>query len=151
MSGWNRRALIFFIVLCALVPFSLVIATLAGYAHQNPYFEIVSDYRPYILLLAIIFAVPVIILWRAQVWRRLSSFCLGCLALVIAINAWGVLPWLLARPAPKMASASGTKVKCLAFNVESSNQRFADVRAFVQSEAPDIAMFCEADAKTPWP
>jgi len=135
------------IVLAFLSVFFLSV-TFAGYASQNLYLEITTDYRPYTLAFGILDLVPVVILWRSGVWRRLTVLSLGFLSLVIVVNGWEVLPWLLAHRQP-VSEAAGTKLKTIAFNIEGNNVLFEQVRNFIRGESPDVAMFCEA--QTPWP
>ena len=116
--------------------------TLAGYAASFRYLEILSDYRPFILAWGFL-CLPPAILFRKTEWKRTRLAAIALSLLVISINALEVLPWLLA-PKPKLQSTTANKeIKAIAFNVEGINTNYAGTCAFIEHEAPDIAMFYE--------
>jgi endonuclease/exonuclease/phosphatase (EEP) superfamily protein YafD len=128
----------------AIVLFAI---TVAGYAGKLRYCELLGDFRPYYFAFGMILAVALALCIRRDS-RRLVISTAAALGISILINGLEVLPWLMARPAAS-ERFHGAKFKAIAFNVENVNRQFAETRAFVQREAPDIIMFCESVGS--WP
>ena len=145
MSAFWRKALI--VILSA---FSAIATTLTfvGYIGSWRYFEMFSDYRSFLLGAGVILLLGAALFLKFEkVWRRvLLGAAIGASA-VTFVNAFEVLPWLLANPQKRVHSGVSAKtIKLLAFNLEGDgpdNKSYAETRAFVRQASPDIAMFCE--------
>lgn len=145
MRAFLGKALI--VLLSAL---SAIVTTLTfvGYIGSWRYFEMFSDYRPFLLVAGVILLLGAALLLKfAKVWRRILLVATVGTAAVIVVNAFEVLPWLLASPQEKAPSdVSAKTIKLLAFNLEGDgpdSKSYAETRTFVRQESPDIAMFCE--------
>jgi endonuclease/exonuclease/phosphatase (EEP) superfamily protein YafD len=120
----------------------LLVLTLAGYVAGVRQLELAADFRPYYLAAALLLLV-LALSYRWWARRRFSRVMFVLLGLIISVNGWEVVPWLWPRAAEP--SPVGLRMKLLAFNVEASNKRYQDVRAWVTAEQSDVAMFCESD------
>lgn len=129
------------VILLLLSAFGLIL-TLAGYATSFRYLEILSDYRPFLIGFGVLCLIPAIP-WCKSPWPRPRTIALTLSLLVISINGLEVLPWLFAAKPTFQSTTSANEIKAIAFNVEGINTNYAGTRAFVEQEAPDIAMFCE--------
>jgi endonuclease/exonuclease/phosphatase (EEP) superfamily protein YafD len=116
--------------------------TFAGYFGSWRYFEITSDFRPYYLGLGLVCLLGTLAVPGFAGWSRIRLTAILGAAAMLMVNGIEVLPGMFARPSLQAQPLNG-KFKAMAFNVEGSNTRFAETRAFVEREVPDIAMFCE--------
>jgi endonuclease/exonuclease/phosphatase (EEP) superfamily protein YafD len=125
------------------VAITLLAVTVAGYIGRLRYCELLADFRPYYFAVSIVFAPVAVLLCRCRDFRLVGISAAAALGVAVLVNGMEVLPWLMARR-PVSDGSQGTKFKAIAFNVENVNRAFVATRAFVEREAPDLAMFCES-------
>jgi endonuclease/exonuclease/phosphatase (EEP) superfamily protein YafD len=138
------------VALMSFVSAAILAVSLAGFFSTFRYFELMSDFRPYWLAIggAILMLIP--IMWpHLKAWRRWRLAMLVFTMVSVVINGCEVLPWLWAAKPGGVPGSTQSRLKVIAFNVEFSNTRYAEVRAFVERESPDLVMFCEASGN--WP
>ena len=138
-------------LLIGLLSFLVVIVTVltfVGYIGSWRYFEMFSDYRPFLLVAGVVLLLGAALLLKfVKAWRNILLGAAVGATVVTLVNTFEVLPWLLANPREKAPSdVSAKTIKLLAFNLEGDgpvNKSYTETRAFVRQESPDIAMFCE--------
>lgn len=98
--------------------------------------ELASHFRPqYLLALAIV--APALLVAR----RRGLALAAALLALP---NAWYTLPYLLPLVAPaSAASLADDSVSVVSLNLWYRNERYGDVRAYLERRAPDVLVLTE--------
>jgi len=136
------------ITLLSFVSAIILAVTFAGFFSTFRYLEVTSDFRPYWLAIgtAIVLLMPLV--WpQMKAWRRWRLAILVTAVTIVIVNGYAVLPWLWASKPDGAHGSAQTRLKAIAFNVESSNTRYDEVCAFVERESPDVVMFCEASGK----
>lgn len=126
----------------ALAASALLLVSLVGYVEDHALCEVVSDYRPYYALTALLLAVAVAFRDNNR-WRTAQ---LGMLALTLAINCWELRAAWWTAP---QGATFGQRLTVATFNVEVPNRSHSEVRAWALAQSPDVLLFCEVAQE--WP
>ena len=87
-------------------------------------------------LWAAVWGLILLLLWRSWRWSLIA-------AMLVALNAFHVLPWFFPAPTP----VAGQRLKLLQANIKHSNEEYEKVIAFVKAEAPDIVTLQEVNQR----
>jgi endonuclease/exonuclease/phosphatase (EEP) superfamily protein YafD len=99
--------------------------------------ELTTHFRLQYLLGATLGLIAML-LWRNWRWSLVAS-------MIVALNAFYVLPWLFPGSAHAAAATTGHRLKLFQSNVKYSNNQYAAMIAYLKEEAPDIVTLQEID------
>lgn len=119
----------------------LGIVSLLGYLGSfHRLLELTNHFRLQYLLGALLGLLSMLI-WQDWRWSFVA-------AVIVALNAFHILPWLVPNTDKVMAASTGHRLKLFQSNVKYSNNEYAKVIAYLKEEAPDIVTLQEVD--TDW-
>ncbi|MBE9225488.1 endonuclease/exonuclease/phosphatase family protein [Phormidium sp. LEGE 05292] len=107
--------------------------------------ELIAHFRVQYLILAVIFAIFLIIL---RLIGKLKNKALIIVALlIVGLNAVDVIPWYLPH-SQQVTGTPGKPMRVLFFNLNIQNNQDNQIVNVIQSNRPDLALLAEVDEST---
>jgi endonuclease/exonuclease/phosphatase (EEP) superfamily protein YafD len=134
-----RKTLLF--LNCTIV-LLLALASLVSYIAWFWPIELLAHFRlQYLIISLIISGILVFSRWKGYFQNRpLIIIAL----LLVGLNAVEIIPWYLPH-SQQTTNNSSQSIRILQFNLNTQNDRFAEVTKVVREEKPDVALFIEVD------